>query len=164
MIDKLIFDDIDPNVCEYRRDWRGRFTSGGGGSISARGGNVRVSGAKRKTSYATRNMRKGKKAYVYRVGKGGKVLRAPKAGMARHVSQSLVLRRTPPGARLNRSGSVRYISRGHERTRLFTRPAPGNTYRLAGRAHSASVVSRATRGAPLKPGYVVAYGKPLPGS
>lgn len=161
MIDKLIFDELDPSICEYRRDWRGRFSSGGG-SVSARGGSVRVSGAKRKGNYTVRNMRKGKKAYVYRVGKGGNVIRAPKKLMARHTSQSLVLRRTPPGAKLNRSGSIRYISRGHERTRLLT--DPGSRGRVMGRIHSQTVVARAAKGAPLKPGYVVAYGKPLPGS
>lgn len=162
MIDKLIFDELDPSICEYRRDWRGRFSSGGGGSVGYSRGSVRGVGVKKKGSYTVTGGKGAKKAYVYRVGKGGKMLRAPKAGMARHASRSLVLRRTRPGAKMNRTGSIRYISRGHERTRMIT--PPGSISRQRGRYHSESVIKRAATGQPMKPGYVVAYGKPLPGT
>lgn len=186
MIQILVFDNLDPWVNEQRRDWHGRFAGGGGGGggrSSSGGGGTRnikpgrkgnwgthtqkVSGytsqGKKRTasvSSTTRSLRAGKgkrsTAYVYKVGKQGRLMKNPRKNAVRMITSAN--KRARPGSPVGNK-NVRYISRGHAASRVIG--APGSLARMAGRAHSKSVVARAKRGGTFKPGYVVSYGKPL---
>lgn len=184
MIQILVFDNLDPWITEQRRDWHGRFAGGGGGGgrSSSGGGGTRnikpgrkghwgthtqkvtgyTSQGKKRTasvSSTTRSLNAGKgkrsTAYVYKIGKRGRVLKNPSKMASRYVSSSSRFRPgTPVGSK-----NVRYISRAHSAARMIS--MPGSNARILGRAHSKSVVARAKRGGTFKPGYVVSYGKPL---
>lgn len=157
-----------------------RTRSGGGGGARAikpgRKGNwgshtQRVTGynaaGKRRSASVTsttRSLRAGKgkrtTAYVYKVGKGGRVLKNPTKLASRfaapyHAGGG----RLRPGAKLG-SKNVRYLTSGHLASRVVA--GPGSIYRGGGRLGSSLVARAARRGkSKLAPGYVVSYGKPL---
>lgn len=179
MIDKLLFDNWDPWVTELRRDSHGRFAGGGGGGTRAikpgRKGNwgthtqrvtgYDVKGKKRYSSVTstTRSLRAGKgkrtKAYVYKIGKNGRVEKNPTKNASRIVSGQTGKGRFRPGSPLG-SKNVRFVSRGHMRARVIG--GPGSLERGLGRLHSRVVARQAIkRGRLMSPGYVVSYGKPI---
>lgn len=196
MIDKLIFDDLDPWVAQYNKNHgrNGRFAgkSGGGGIPSSPAGRKssagstskispkqmravrgtkttqtvsgKVNGKTRSVKVQSRNnvLRDGTRTYTYKVGKGGRLGKAPNKASMTVVNPFGNNRRFRPGSPVNGNKNVRYISRAHMAGRASEYGLGPGLASGFGRAHSASVTRGMGKGRPAKPGYVVSYGKPLP--
>jgi len=188
MIQILVFDNLDPWTAELRRDSRGRFAGGGGGGGG--GGRSRTkkqsfTGVHRQTTKgisSSGQIRRGQvqsrriglpgkrtTTYTYKVTKGGFVSRKAPRTMAaaytrnpygRYLPKGLE-RRLRPGSPIAGNKNVRYIQRGHFAGRVSGFADPKGV----GRAMSARTARAfVKKGRPLKPGYVVSYGKPIPTS
>lgn len=196
MIDKLIFDDLDPWVAQYNKNHgrNGRFAgkSGGAGIPSRAAGRKSSAGSTTKASskqmravrgtkttqtvsgkingkthsvkVQSRNtlLRSGTKTYTYKVGKGGRMMKAPNKVSTTLANPLGGNGRFRPGSPVGKNKNVRYLSRAHVAGRAADFPFGVGAYSGAGRAHSAYSVRKFAKGRPLKPGYVVSYGKPLP--
>lgn len=190
MIDKLIFDDLDPWMSQYNKhhDRRGRFAGKSGGSGipsraagrgSSKGATPRVGGKQmraigrtkttqtvsgvrngqmRSVKVTSRNrmLRNGTKTYTYKVGKNGIIRKHPSQLATTAANPLGHNRHFRPGSPVGKNKNVRYLTRAHVGTRTVGVGMP------LGRLHSAHAVRQMHKGKPVKPGYVVSYGKPLP--
>lgn len=178
-----LFEDFDPHVMHYNRNHsrtNGRFTSGGGGKGMGGGGaakagsalrakkpagvhSQRVSGTvggKRRSATVNSRVVSGRRTgttYTYKVGRGGRVGKAP-GGVATAATRGNVSRRFRPGTPIGGNKNLRYISRGH----MLSRVGGGSVGGAVGRASSKRIINQTIKnGRPLKPGYVVSYGAPI---
>ena len=184
----LLFESLDPWQMDLRRDSRGRFAGGGGGGGRGGGGGTKKmkfsgvhtqkvkgissSGQIRRSQVQSRRIGlPGKKntTYTYKVTKGGYVAaKAPrqlaaiytKNPVGRYLPKGLE-RRLRPGSPIAGNKNFRYIQRAHFAGRVTGFGDPKGI----GRAMSARTARAfVKKGKPLKPGYVVSYGKPIPTS
>lgn len=120
------------------RDWRGRWTTSGGGAFRPSNSRVARGGAR-----------------VTRI-RNGKATRPGRIG-ARLATNGPIRRKVGlrPGVKLNKSGTVRFVSPTHAVTRAT--PIGWTEFRAAGRVTSAYRVNRSRSQRTAPNGYIVAY-------